>query len=563
MFSKVLIANRGEIAVRIIRALDELGVASVAVYSELDRDAPHVARAGEAYLLGGAAPAESYLNVERILEVVRAVGRRGRPPRLRLPRRERRVRARLRGGRASSSSARRRARSTRWAPRRARASSCRRRGRADRAGHRRAGRRRSRTRAQDRRRRDRLPGRGQGGGRRRRQGLSRRAEGRTSCEAAFEGAAREGEKFFSDATVYLERYLPDPRHVEVQVLADGHGNDDPPRRARLLDPAPPPEAHRGVAGAGVDRRRGAARADRQDRRRGRAGGRLPRRRAPSRGCWTSDTRRVLLPGDEHARAGRALRDGDDDRHRHRQGGHPRRRRRAAVGRAGGRRPARPRDRVPHQRRGRVEEVRARAGHGSAPTSSRPGPGVRVDSGVRAGSEVSPMYDPMVAKLIVWDADREQATARMLRALARVRDRGPQDADPVSPRAAGDRAVGARRDLPRPARGRDVAQGARVRQAGAGGSDDDDDDGDRRADLHRRGLRAQVRRARHRPAGRRRRRRRDGGAPRGAEAPTRAAREPSASAPTAHGGDTLASPMQGNVWKVPGAGRASRSSRARS
>src|SRR5207237_188266 len=42
-------------------------------------------------------------------------------------------------------------------------------------------------------------------------------------EKAFEGAAREGEKFFGDATVYLERYLPDPRHVEVQVLADSHG----------------------------------------------------------------------------------------------------------------------------------------------------------------------------------------------------------------------------------------------------------------------------------------------------------------------------------------------------
>ncbi len=74
LFAKVLIANRGEIACRIIRTLKKLGVGSVAVYSEADRDAPHVAMADEAYLLGPPQVAASYLNQARLLEVAKLSG---------------------------------------------------------------------------------------------------------------------------------------------------------------------------------------------------------------------------------------------------------------------------------------------------------------------------------------------------------------------------------------------------------------------------------------------------------------------------------------------------------
>src|SRR3712207_409408 len=74
MFTKVLVANRGEIAVRVIRALEELGIASVAVYSDADRDAPHVRRADEAHLLGPGPAAQSYLAVDRLLEVIERSG---------------------------------------------------------------------------------------------------------------------------------------------------------------------------------------------------------------------------------------------------------------------------------------------------------------------------------------------------------------------------------------------------------------------------------------------------------------------------------------------------------
>jgi acetyl-CoA/propionyl-CoA carboxylase biotin carboxyl carrier protein len=77
VFQKVLIANRGEIAIRVARTLKEMGIGSVAVYSEIDRDAPHVREADEAFLIGPAVPAESYLNITKIIETAKEAGAEG------------------------------------------------------------------------------------------------------------------------------------------------------------------------------------------------------------------------------------------------------------------------------------------------------------------------------------------------------------------------------------------------------------------------------------------------------------------------------------------------------
>ena len=115
MFSKILIANRGEIACRVIRTARRLGIRTVAVYSDADAKALHVEMADEAVHIGPAPARDSYLRAEAILDAAKAHRRRGDPSRLRLPVGKRRLRRSLRRGRQSSSSARPPRRSAPWA----------------------------------------------------------------------------------------------------------------------------------------------------------------------------------------------------------------------------------------------------------------------------------------------------------------------------------------------------------------------------------------------------------------------------------------------------------------
>ena len=99
MFKKILIANRGEIACRVIKTARRMGIATVAVYSEADANARHVRLADEAVLIGPPPARESYLVADKILDAAQQTGARGDPSRLRLPVGERRLRRSLRARR--------------------------------------------------------------------------------------------------------------------------------------------------------------------------------------------------------------------------------------------------------------------------------------------------------------------------------------------------------------------------------------------------------------------------------------------------------------------------------
>jgi acetyl-CoA/propionyl-CoA carboxylase biotin carboxyl carrier protein len=407
VFTKVLVANRGEIAIRVMRTLEELGVASVGVYSEPDRDAPHVRRAGEAYLLGPGPAAESYLKVDRILEVAQQAGAEAIHPGY--------------GFLAENA---------------AFARACEEAGivfigppadAIDAMG--------SKTKAREIMRDAGVPivpgttdpvetvddartvieesigypvaikAAGGGGGK----GF-RVAQSEDELEKAFEGASREGEKFFSDPTVYVERYLPDPRHVEVQVLADGEGNvihlferdcSVQRRHQKLIEespaPAVDPELRERIGRIGTEAARAVG-----YRSAGTVEGLLQdgeyfflemNTRVQVEHCVTEMVTGIDIVREQvKIAAGEPLAYAQED----------------VVLRG-------------HAIECRINAEDAAKNFAPAPGTvgsyrEPAGPFVRVDSGAEEGYEVLPLYDPMIAKLIVWDVDREASTRRMLRAL---------------------------------------------------------------------------------------------------------------------------------------------------
>ena len=276
-------------------------------------------------------------------------------------------------------------------------------------------------------------------------------------EEAFEGAAREGEKFFSDDRVYVERYLEDPRHVEVQVLADSHGNvihlgerdcSIQRRHQKVIEEAPGPH---------VD-------AEMRERI-----GKIATDAAAAVGYRGAGTVEGMQVGDEYFFLEMNTRVQVEHCVTEMVSGIDIVREQILV--AAGEPLSIAQEDV--ELRGWAIECRinAEAAHkkfapapGAITTYREPaGPGVRVDSGVEAGSEVTPMYDPMVAKLIVWDVDREHATRRMLRALGEYEVGGLTTLIPFHKAILATEQWAKRRDLPRPDGGPRVAE-----DDGAGG-----------------------------------------------------------------------------------------------
>ena len=252
LFKKILIANRGEIALRIIRACRELGIATVAVHSEADARALHVRFADEAVCIGPAPRRQELPAHSRDHQRRRDHRRRRDSPRLRLPLRERRVRAALREVRRHlhRPDAGGDARVGRQG--RARASDAKRFGLPLLPGSERPARRRARRRPRPSASASRSSSRPRGGGGGRGMRIVREAErGRGARSSRRRARPMAG---FKNPDVYLEKFVERPRHIEFQVARRQARRRVDARRARVLAPAPPPEGHRRGAEPGDDPR---------------------------------------------------------------------------------------------------------------------------------------------------------------------------------------------------------------------------------------------------------------------------------------------------------------------
>src|SRR3954452_3213501 len=415
MFDKVLVANRGEIAIRVFRTLRELGLGSVAVYSEGDAGALHVAYADEAYLLGPTAPAESYLNVDHLLDAAQRSGAGavhpgygflaenadfaravegagltwiGPPP----------AAIELMGNKTAARTAMRDA-GVPIIP-----------GTTDPV-----------------RSVDELLALGEeigypllikaaaGGGGKGMEIVERPED----AQRAFDTAQRQGQSYFANPDVYVEKLILDPRHVEVQVLADAHGNvihlgerdcTIQRRHQKLVEETPSPavdEALRTRIGAiGVNAARACG----------------YRSAGTIEGLLTQDGDYFFMEMNTRIQVEHTVTEEVTSVDLVRE------QIRIALGE--------PISVTQEQvvLRGHAIECRINAedvtkGFLPAPAlvtayAEPSGPGVRVDSGVEAGREVSGAYDPMIAKLIVHGVDREHARMRMLRALDEFVIEGP-------------------------------------------------------------------------------------------------------------------------------------------
>ena len=412
MFSRVLIANRGEVAVRVIRTLHELGIEAVAVYSTADRDAMHVRLADRAVCIGPPPPAESYLKIPSVV--------------------------------AAATTTRCEAVHPGWgflAESPAFAAAC-----ADnevafigprpetmaRAGDKVQAKKEARAAGVPV-----VPGSDEaitlaeakltaaeigfplllkaaagGGGR----GM-RMVESRDELESSFQLAAAEADAAFGDPRLYLEKVVNPARHVEVQVLADDHGGvitlgerecSIQRRHQKLIEESPSPALSTEAREAMESAAERAARAvDYLN------AGTVEFLLAPDGAFYFMELNArlqvehpvtELVTGFDLVREQLAIATGEPLAH---------------TGRA--------------DRRGHAIEVRINAEDPTRDFAPSPGvitrftpplgPGVRIDTSVEDGCVVSPFYDSLLGKLIVWDVDRPHAISRCLRALGELRIEG--------------------------------------------------------------------------------------------------------------------------------------------